>query len=59
MGNHQYSYYVDFLDCPVCKMKHHHYSMSKISPISRVRQIYCEVCRVVRYQFRQGDGSWA
>jgi len=53
------AHFAGWLVCPVCKkrnsslhQRHHDF------PVSKMRRIWCEDCRVVQMQFKQSSGKW-
>lgn len=53
------AHFAGWLMCPVCKKETRHYTKdTHESPISKIRRIWCEECRVVQMQFKQTNGKW-
>jgi hypothetical protein len=53
------AHFAGWLMRPVCKKETRHYTKdTHDSPISKMRRIWCEDCRVVQMQFKQTDGKW-
>jgi len=53
------AHFAGWLVCPVCKKETRHYTKdTHESPVSKIRRIWCENCRVVQMQFKQTDGKW-
>jgi len=48
-----------WLVCPVCKRETRHCTKdTHDSPVSKMRRIWCEDCRVVQMQFNQTNSKW-
>ena len=48
------AHFAGWLMCPVCKKETRHYTKdTHDSPVSKMRRIWCEDCRVVQMQFKQ------
>ena len=53
------AHFAGWLICPVCKKETRHYTKdTHQSPVSKMRRIWCEDCRVVQMQFKQDNGKW-
>jgi len=53
------AHFAGWLLCPVCKKETRHYTKdTHDSPVSKMRRIWCENCRVVQMQFKQTNGKW-
>ena len=53
------AHFAGWLVCPVCKKETRHYTKdTHDSPVSKMRRIWCEDCRVVQMQFKQTTGMW-
>ena len=59
MLNQADAHFAGWLMCPVCKKETRHYTKdTHDSPVSKMRRIWCENCRVVQMQFKQTSGKW-
>ena len=53
------AHFAGWLMCPVCKKETRHYTKdTHESPVSKMRRIWCEDCRVGKMQFKQTNGKW-
>ena len=53
------AHFAGWIVCLVCKKETRHYTKdTHDSPVSKIRRIWCEDCRVVQMQFKQTNGKW-
>jgi hypothetical protein len=54
------AHFAGWLMCPVCKKETRHYTKdTHENPVSKIRRICCEDCRVVQMQFKQTNKQTA
>ena len=53
------AHFAGWLVCPVCKKETRHYTKdTHDNPVSKMRRIWCENCRMVQMQFKQTNSKW-
>lgn len=45
--------FIGFMDCPVCDRETRHYTTLAVRQTKHHRTVYCDVCRVTRYQTKK------
>ena len=57
--NQAAAHFAGWIMCLVYKKETRHYTKdTHESPVSKMRRIWCDVCRVVQMQFKQTNGNW-